>query len=183
LLVGCFGCSLADLIVTHAFPPLDLSLWPDVLEPFAIAALAFLTFYNHQRTRRSSTIVLLFWPAYTIEFLFWAQALLTKRGFPLNTHFLLKSVVLLLGLVSLGFECLGTEEPESAQHPILTANVYSIWFFTYVTPLLKRGASQYITEADLFPLTPEDDSENQGAKLQSARRKQCVFLPLFFQHS
>jgi ATP-binding cassette, subfamily C (CFTR/MRP), member 1 len=175
LLGGCFTFSAVNLIVT--FSSLNLSdplIWSDVLEPFALAALAFLTFYNHQRTRRSSTIALLFWPMYTIEFLFLVQTVFIKDASILTLHFLLKCAVPLLGIVSLVLECLGTEEAENTEHPIVTANVYSRWFFTYVTPLLKRGASQYITEADLLPLTPKNDCENLGIKLQRARHKQCV---------
>ena len=41
-----------------------------------------------------------------------------------------------------------------------------------MTPLMKKGASQYITEDDLPLLRPEDESQNLGAELQKALQNQ-----------
>jgi hypothetical protein len=41
-----------------------------------------------------------------------------------------------------------------------------------MTPLMKKGASQFITEDDLFPLKTSDESVNLGNKLKEAMEKQ-----------
>lgn len=41
-----------------------------------------------------------------------------------------------------------------------------------MTPLMKKGASQYITEEDLPSLTPGDESKSLGLDLEKALKKQ-----------
>ena len=43
---------------------------------------------------------------------------------------------------------------------------------------MRKGASQFITESDLPPMIPEDESGALGDELQNARKKQWV-LNLF----
>ncbi len=93
--------------------------------------------------------------------------------------FYLKNATLLLGLISLGLECLGStfapEDTPKSEHgeahiesPLLTANLYSIWTFGWMSSLMQKGAKTYITEDDLPSLLPKDESVNLGNKLQDA---------------
>ncbi len=41
---------------------------------------------------------------------------------------------------------------------------------------MKKGASEFITEEDLFPLVPADESVNLGNDLKRALEKQCVII-------
>jgi ATP-binding cassette subfamily C (CFTR/MRP) protein 1 len=41
-----------------------------------------------------------------------------------------------------------------------------------MTPLMKKGVKQYITEQDLPALVPEDESHNLGEDLEKALSKQ-----------
>jgi hypothetical protein len=65
---------------------------------------------------------------------------------------ILKAITLLLGLASFALECLGTEfnkeaipgtEKSHLEHPVLTANIFSIWSFGWMTPLMKKGARYF----------------------------------------
>ncbi|KAH9175036.1 ABC transporter transmembrane region-domain-containing protein [Lactarius sanguifluus] len=55
--------------------------------------------------------------------------------------------------------------PES---PLLTANIFGVWTFGWLTPLIKKGARQFITEDDLPELVPEDEASKLGQSLQHA---------------
>jgi len=41
-----------------------------------------------------------------------------------------------------------------------------------MTPLMKKGASKFITEEDLFPLKTSDESVSLGNELKEAMEKQ-----------
>ena len=41
-----------------------------------------------------------------------------------------------------------------------------------MSPLVKKGAIQYITEDDLPPLKPSDEASNLGEDLKQAMKKQ-----------
>ena len=96
----------------------------------------------------------------------------------------LKAGVAGCGFITLGLECLGSEfsqedHPEvtdkgHVESPLLTANIFSIWTFAWMSDLMKKGASKYITEDDLPSLVPKDESVNLGKRLQESMKKQYV---------
>jgi hypothetical protein len=85
-----------------------------------------------------------------------------------------------LGVVAFALECLGPEfraEPDdkprsNPESPLLTANIFSVWTFGWLTPLMKKGTRQFITEDDLPELLPADEAANLGQKLQCNMKKQ-----------
>ncbi|KAI0091755.1 metal resistance protein YCF1 [Irpex rosettiformis] len=162
---------------------------PYILEVIALITLLPLTYLNHYRTRTSSSLVLLFWPTYTLAILVWGRTTWISNFSVFRLVFHLKNATLLLGLVSLGLECLGStfapEDTPKSEHgeghvesPLLTANLYSIWTFGWMSSLMQKGAKTYITEDDLPSLVPQDESVNLGKKLQDALKTKGLFKAL-----
>ena len=74
-------------------------LGPYILEPLALLFAALLTRLNHWRTRSSSTILLLFWPCYTVSIAIWTRSYVQKNALPVDLLVRrLKCPVVLLGL-------------------------------------------------------------------------------------
>ncbi|EMD38835.1 hypothetical protein CERSUDRAFT_92869 [Gelatoporia subvermispora B] len=148
------------------------------LEAVALFVAPLLTSLNHYRTRTSSTLLLLFWPTYVVGLLIWGRTALVSAPSSLLVVASLKGAVVVFGLASFLLECLGSEFtpedcPEShvkghVESPLLTANVFSVWTFSWMSGLMKKGAKQYITEEDLPSLVPKDEAENLGLKLQKS---------------
>ncbi|KIK17829.1 hypothetical protein PISMIDRAFT_110603 [Pisolithus microcarpus 441] len=157
-------------------------LWPFVLEPVALLFAVLLTHLNHTRTRSSSAILLLFWPCYTLGVATWTRST-TWNGFPNDAVALVSLwVVVSLGLLSLALECRSPDDSMSSdtEHPTITANIYSIWSFSWLTPLLRKGVNVPITEDDLPCLVPSDESEKLGESLHHALAKHSsVWVALF----
>jgi ATP-binding cassette subfamily C (CFTR/MRP) protein 1 len=176
LLLGCsFVASIVDSTLS-IYQTLCLDYkslqFVETVEPVALAVLILLTFHNHRRSRRSSTVSLLFWPIYTVENLLWIHAtLLSDQTCPHQTLYL-RSILVISGILSCVLESLGLEKLGLGENPILTANVYSRWLFVYMTPLMAKGAREYITERDLPPLVNEDESAKLGEDLRKARSMQ-----------
>ena len=70
----------------------------------------------------------------------------------------LRSTVAAFELFSFTLELLAPKfEPDSdesigkthVENPLISANIFSRWLFGYVTPILKKGAKEYITDKDL----------------------------------
>ena len=149
-----------------------------VLEAIAFLALLLLTHVNHTRTRRSSTIALLFWLTYFAALLIWSRTTLSFARTQLPPVFVLRWSIGALGLMAFALECLGPEycaEPDSTprlnpQSPLLTANIFSVWTFSWLTSLMKKGAKQFITEDDLPELVPEDEASKLGQSLQRSMK-------------
>lgn len=89
----------------------------------------------------------------------------------------------LLGLSAFALECLGPEfssedGPQDttgrAESPLLTANIFSKWCFSWMDRLMKKGTTEYITEKDLPGLVPPDEASALGSRLTKVMEKQCV---------
>ncbi|TFY83303.1 hypothetical protein EWM64_g713 [Hericium alpestre] len=66
------------------------------------------------------------------------------------------------------------------ESPLLTASIFSIWTFGWLTPLMKKGVQQFVMEDDLPPLLPEDEASNLGRALKKALEKhRSLWMALF----
>ncbi|KAI0313275.1 P-loop containing nucleoside triphosphate hydrolase protein [Amylostereum chailletii] len=176
--------SAAGVAVSQLLPQNITVLETPVLELVAFAFLPFLTHLNHTRTRRSSTIILLFWPVYILFLCIWTRTYVSI-GLPTSAvSFALRWAAGGLGLATFALECLGPEYRNEAvieasdastiktnENPLLTANIFSVWFFGWLTPLLRKGASTVITEDDLPSLLKKDEAAKLGEDLASAMKK------------
>ncbi|KII85750.1 hypothetical protein PLICRDRAFT_144304 [Plicaturopsis crispa FD-325 SS-3] len=165
----------------------SVAVWQSyVLEPLLFTSLLLLTWLNNRRARTSNSTILLFWPAYTTALIIWGRTAV-DQGLPNLPVFLVKCVVLAFGLGSFALECLGgalvqqdNAEKGFVENPVLTANIFSLWTFGWMTPLMKKGASEYVTEDDLPSLLPSDESANLGHDLQQALSKHSsLWVALF----
>ncbi|KAJ6497380.1 hypothetical protein C8R45DRAFT_1071980 [Mycena sanguinolenta] len=176
--------SVATLIVAlHLEKPVPV-LEAYILEPLGSI---FLSYYNHTRARRSASVLLLFWPAYTICLAIWARTTIWRDFDQYRLVFLLKGGTAIFGLfVSFSLECIGPEiglsKDEKSIHedpPILTANIFSRWTFGWMTGLMAKGTSKFVTEDDLPSLVPSDESENLGKRLEKYLTKYGVWSSLW----
>lgn len=158
-----------------------------LLEALALASTPTLTILNHKRTRTSSTVLLFFWPCYIAALIVWGRTTFATHG--VTVLFILKCVVTSLGLCAFSLELIGpdfsvkgltSEDAVYTEHPLETANIYSVLSFGWMTPLMRRGASKYITEEDLPPLPRKDDAAKLGERLHDAMKKQSVTYVLHY---
>jgi ATP-binding cassette subfamily C (CFTR/MRP) protein 1 len=182
LLGAAFSVSLANLayvVFGHVRVP---ALQSYILEPFALLLTHFLTHLNHEQTRTSSSTLLLFWPTYTVALLIWGRTLIAIHSdvSDIIVPLALRSAVVLFGLFSFTLELVSPKfEPDLdeemdetyVENPVLSANIFSRWSFGYVTPLLNKGAKEYITDKDLPSLLKQDQAAELGQKLTAALAK------------
>lgn len=182
LLALAFGVSVTKLALVLVQKREVAVLWPFVLEPIALLFAVLLTHLNHTRTRSSSTTLLLFWPCYAAGVAIWTRSY-TWNGFSGHSVILGSEwAVVLLGFLSLALESKSPDDAASdvAEHPTITANIYSICSFSWLTPLLRKGVDVPITEDDLPCLAPSDESEKLGEKLHRALGKHSsIWVALF----
>ncbi|KAG1740326.1 P-loop containing nucleoside triphosphate hydrolase protein [Suillus lakei] len=174
-----------NLFVVLSFKQTASVVWPYVLEPLALLASLILTRLNHRRTRSSSTILLLFWPCYTASLAIWTRSF-AQDEVPKGLFVILsKWAVELFALAAYALECISPDDSvkDNTESPVVTANTYSIWSFAWLTPLMKKGSKEFITENDLPALLPRDESENLGNDLQSALEKHSsLWVALFLSY-
>ena len=134
----------ATLSPKHQSPAIYISLLSQTL---AFLVLPALTRHNDLRARRSSTLLLLFWPVYLTGYIIWARtAAATNWIHRHQVDFILASVLALFGLFHWILECFGPEHGKDAtqvphrdpnESPFETANAYSRWTFHWMDALMK----------------------------------------------
>ncbi|KAL1943159.1 hypothetical protein VTO73DRAFT_4830 [Trametes versicolor] len=190
LLALACAASCANLILILATHRPVVFLASYVLEIAALLVAPVLVSLNHHRTRASSSVILLFWPLYTLGVLVWARTSLTISPVALLPVVILRCAVTLLGLAAFAVECYGPEfatedRPEyfvkgHVESPLLTANIFSKWSFMWMDRLMQKGASEYITEDDLPALLPHDEASQLGDRLKKAMNKHSsLWVSLF----
>ncbi|KAG8686981.1 hypothetical protein FRC09_013809, partial [Ceratobasidium sp. 395] len=151
----------------------SLAMLEDTVSVVAFVFLGLLTYLNHTRTRRSSTILLTFWPVYVLLQLASLRTYISIYP-PRGQVFALRCALLGASVVSWALECLCPDqaardpdaEPEDKESPYEYANVYSRLTFGWMTPLMKLGYRRYITGKDVTALPQGDTARTLSDKLQ-----------------
>ena len=131
LLAISFASSLVNLGLVLSLPRQVAVLGFYILEPLVLASILVFTYYNHTRTRSSSTSLLLFWPIYIATIATWVRTMLNVRSDA--SLVVLKLFTTFAGSAGYVLECFGSEiglpasEKLFRENPELTANIYSIW--------------------------------------------------------
>jgi ATP-binding cassette subfamily C (CFTR/MRP) protein 1 len=172
--------NLAYIVFGHVRVPVLQSY---ILEPLALLPAIFLTHANHKRSRTSSSTLLLFWPAYITALLVWGRTLVATHSEDVSNVIVLlalRSAVTVFGLFSFALELLAPKfEPDlneevdetQVENPFISANIFSRWSFSYMTPLLKKGTKEYITDKDLPSLLKQDQAAELSQRLTAALAK------------
>jgi ATP-binding cassette subfamily C (CFTR/MRP) protein 1 len=172
--------NLAYIVFGHVRVPVLQSY---ILEPLALLPAIFLTHANHKRSRTSSSTLLLFWPAYITALLVWGRTLVATHSEDVSNVIVLlalRSAITVFGLFSFALELLAPKfEPDlneevdetQVENPFISANIFSRWSFSYMTPLLKKGTKEYITDKDLPSLLKQDQAAELSQRLTAALAK------------
>ncbi|CAE6428317.1 unnamed protein product [Rhizoctonia solani] len=176
IILSCIDLAL-EFLVQHS--KMHVSLLEKALPFLAFSILGILSTFNHTRTRRSSTILLAFWPFYFIHQIISLRTLILQ-GFSHDIKFGMRCALMGTSLLSWSLECLCPErskqdpaaEPEEKESPYERANVYSRLTFSWMSPLMELAYKRFITENDMHALSPEDAAHVLSDRLQSQWAKQ-----------
>ena len=152
-----------------------------------IMAIPF-TRQNHHYSRRSSSVILSFWPIYLLAVALRIHTIILQdiRSLSLiaKVSFGMWMAAIGFGLIAYGFECLCPERPGKDgyqpvgdgedndskeelfnESPMMAANMYSRLTFSWLTPMLQLGTKKFLGEEDMWTLPPSDSAESLGSRV------------------
>ncbi len=142
-----------------------------------ISAVQYL---EHDRSRSPNAVVLFYWLFFLIAFAVKFRSLIAQGVHRTSLpYFITFCVTIGLALLQFLLEWLvpkarspyqALEEQEEC--PVETANIFSRLTFAWMTPLMKHGYREYLTEDDLWNLRSSDQSSTTGAQFQHAWSKE-----------
>lgn len=151
----------------------------------AITILSLLVIFTvqwleHSRLRNANGVVLFYWLFLLIVFAVKLRSLISQQIYAKNLpYFVTYCVGLGLATVEFIFEWLlpkkaSTYEAlvEDGECPVEYATVFSLLTFSWMTPLMKYGYKQFLTEEDLWGLAHEDTTKSTGEAFDKSWKRQ-----------
>lgn len=150
-------------------------------------------YYEHWRSRQPNGVVLFYWTFFIIAYSIKLQSLVARKDYLTNiAHFV--CINLSLGLAVLEFvleyfvpkkqsayDALGDED----ECPYNYADIFSVLTFSWMTPMMKFGYSNYLTQDDLWNLRRRDTTSDTVDHLnatwaeQLKTKKPSLWIALF----
>ncbi|KAK3375086.1 ABC transporter type 1, transmembrane domain-containing protein [Podospora didyma] len=144
-----------------------------ILSLFVIFAIQWL---EHSRLRNANGVVLFYWLFLLIALAVKFRSLISQQIFAKNQpYFITYCVGFGLSIVEFIFEWLWPKKSdaysalvEDGECPVEYATVFSLLTFSWMTPLMKYGYSQFLTEEDLWGLAKKDTTKSTGGTFQES---------------
>ncbi|EAA28910.1 hypothetical protein GE21DRAFT_4891 [Neurospora crassa] len=172
----------------------DFRVWTTagtILSLFVIFAIQWL---EHARLRNANGVVLFYWLLLLIALAVKLRSLISQQIYAKNeAYFITYCIGFGLSVVEFLVEWLWPkkdtayealiDEPEC---PVDYATVFSRLTFSWMTPMMKHGYAQYLTEEDLWGLAKSDTTKTTGGAFAKAwehelnkKKKPSLWLALF----
>ncbi|QKX61086.1 uncharacterized protein TRUGW13939_08232 [Talaromyces rugulosus] len=183
---------LAALIVTSALqaciqlesnPGLwasDFQFWTSVLTIASLGVIFAVQYHEHWRSRQPNGVALFYWVLFIATYAVKLRSLVARELFRTNLpYFIVFNISLGLAILEFileyfipkkksAYDALGTED----ECPYEYADIFSVLTFGWLTPLMKYGYKNYLTQDDLWNLRQRDTTKATGGALEDAWQRE-----------
>lgn len=154
----------------------DVRFYTTVALVASEVAIFFIQHIEHNRSRNPNGVVLFYWVFFIISFAVKLRSLVSRDAYRTRLpFFIVLSVTLGLAIVEFileyfvpkkqsAYDALGTED----ECPIEYADIFQILTFGWMTPMMKFGYNNYLTQDDLWNLRNRDTTKVTGEELRRA---------------
>ncbi len=191
-----FTTALQGCLQIAALPGLwygDFRFWTSIITLCSLFVIGSVQYIEHWRSRQANGVVLFYWLLLLMAFGVKLRSLISQQAFR-NRLLYFVTFCLSFGLATLEFaleylvpkklsayDALGDED----ECPIEYADVFSILTFSWMTPMMKYGYKQFLTQDDLWNLRTRDSTKITGEVLQEVwadeleKKRPSLWLALF----
>ncbi|KAI0024968.1 P-loop containing nucleoside triphosphate hydrolase protein [Xylariomycetidae sp. FL0641] len=151
---------------------------------------------EHARMRNANGVVLFYWLLLLIAYIVKLRSLVSQQIYAKSLpYFVTYTVGVGLSLVEFLFEWLWPKRPSAYEAlvddggeecPVEYATIFSRLTFSWMTPLMKFGYKQFLTEEDLWGLARSDTTATTGTQFNKAwqyelkhREKPSLWIAMF----
>ncbi|KAI1393759.1 P-loop containing nucleoside triphosphate hydrolase protein [Hypoxylon trugodes] len=174
----------------------DFRVLTTILTIISLGVIFTIQWLEHDRTRNANGVVLFFWLLLLIAYAVKLRSLISQQIYDKNLPYFV-TYTLGFGLSAIEFavewlwpkktsayEALIDEEGEEC--PVEYATVFSRLTFSWMTRMMKHGYKQYLTEEDLWGLSPNDKTSSTGQRFERAweyqlkhKKRPSLWIALF----
>lgn len=171
----------------------DFRFWATILNLVALGTITYIQYIEHWRSRHPNGIVLLFWLLLLISYAVKLRSLVSQQLYHTNlTYFVAFAVSVALAAVEFGLEWLVSKRlsdydalGDEDECPMEYANIFSILTFSWMTPMMKYGYKNFLTQDDLWNLRKRDTTAATLEAFETAwrdeleKKKPSLWIALF----
>lgn len=137
-------------------------------------------YHEHWRSRQPNGVVLFYWVLFIATYAVKLRSLVARELFRTNLpYFVVFNISLGLAILEFileyfvpkkksAYDALGTED----ECPYEYADIFSVLTFGWLTPLMKFGYKNYLTQDDLWNLRQRDTTSTTGGALEDAWQRE-----------
>ncbi|EEH10433.1 vacuolar metal resistance ABC transporter [Histoplasma capsulatum G186AR] len=171
----------------------DFRFWTTILILASLGVIYAVQYYEHWRSRQPNGVVLFYWLFLMIVYAVKLRSLVSQQLYRHQLPYFITFAVG-LGLVITEFvleyfiekqqsayDALGDED----ECPYEYADIFSVLTFSWMTPLMKFGYNNFLTQDDLWNLRRRDTTYVTGSELEKAwahelkKKKPSLWFALF----
>ena len=154
----------------------DFRFWTTMVLLCSLAVIGAVQYIEHWRSRQPNGVVLFYWLFLLIAYGVKLRSLIAQQAFHTRLPYVV-TFCISFGLAMLEFaleylvpkkqsayDALGDED----ECPIEYADIFSILTFGWMTPMMKFGYKQFLTQDDLWNLRKRDTTKVTGQVLEEA---------------
>lgn len=171
----------------------DIRFWTTIVNIVSLAVIFTVQFVEHWRSRTPNGVVLLYWLFLLVAYGIKLRSFVAQNMFKTNTpYFAVFSVNAGLAALELvlewlvpkkvsDYDALGDED----ECPIEYANLFSVLTFSWMTPMMKYGYKEFLTQDDLWNLRKRDTTRATAGAFEEAweyeleKKKPSLWFALF----
>ena len=171
----------------------DFRFWTSVVTLGSLTVIGGVQYLEHWRSRQPNGVVLFYWLFLLIAFGVKLRSLISQQAFRTRLpYFITFCVGLSLAILEFALEYLVPKKQsaydalgDEDECPIEYADVFSILTFSWMTPLMKYGYREYLTQDDLWNLRKRDTTKVTGLMLEETwteeleKKRPSLWIALF----
>ncbi|KAL9583744.1 MAG: hypothetical protein Q9212_002531 [Teloschistes hypoglaucus] len=171
----------------------DFRFWTSVITLCSLFIVGFVQYLEHWRSRQPNGVVLFYWLLLLIAYGVKLRSLISQQAFHTRLSYFATFCVT-FGLATLEFaleylvskkqsayDALGDED----ECPIEYADIFKILTFGWMTPMMKYGYKEFLTQDDLWNLRKRDTTRATASTLKEAwdleleKKRPSLWIALF----
>ncbi|BCS29844.1 ATP-binding cassette glutathione S-conjugate transporter YCF1 [Aspergillus puulaauensis] len=175
----------------------DFRFWSSILVFASLGVIFTVQYYEHWRSRHANGVVLFYWLFFVIAYAVKLRSHVAQKSYNDQLpYFVCVNVSLGLAILEFALEyfvpkkqsaydALGDED----ECPYEYADVFSVLTFSWMTPMMKFGYKNFLTQDDLWNLRRRDTTRTTGSALEEnweyelEREKPSLWTALFKSYS
>ncbi|KAK2011485.1 hypothetical protein LZ32DRAFT_338463 [Colletotrichum eremochloae] len=178
------GLIIADVVVQlgiqiNSYPGIwfgDFRFWTTAATILSLAVVFAIQWIEHARLRNANGVVLFYWLFLLIAYAVKFRSLISQQLYDTSpAYFITYTLGFGLSIAEFLIEWLWPRKVsayealiDEEECPVEYATVFSLLTFSWMTPLMRYGYKQYLTEDDLWGLAKKDQTKSTGEAFNRA---------------